>query len=126
MPLTQDQIDLYNSLWHKVLARLGLRSGTSLPPLGDLLSSVSPPLTTTFAFDPPLLGVGETVNSGDITLTGALTNGFVEVGPPYDLQGILLTAYVTAPDTVQFDLYNASPAPIDLANGIWHLSVENI
>lgn len=66
-------------------------------------------------------GAGET--SAGITVTGAAFGDFVVVAAPYDLQGVLATAYVSAADTVKIRLQNESGGVVDLAEGSWKVRV---
>ena len=51
-----------------------------------------------------------------ITVTGAALGDLVLVSCGVDLQGITLTGYVSAANTVSFRLQNESGGPIDLAS----------
>lgn len=51
-----------------------------------------------------------------ITVTGAALGDLVVVSAGVDLQGITLTAYVSAADTVSFRLQNESGGTLDLAS----------
>ncbi len=66
-------------------------------------------------------GAGET--STAITVTGAAFGDYVLVSAPYDLQGIVATAYVSASDTVKIRIQNETTGAIDLANGTWKVRV---
>lgn len=61
--------------------------------------------------------------SSDITVTGANLGDFVLVSAPYNLQGIIATAYVSASDTVKILIYNESVSVVDLAEGDWKVKV---
>lgn len=81
-------------------------------------------LEVTTTYDPGSLADGAGETSGDITVTGAELGDFVEVAAPYDLQGILATAYVSAADTVKIRLQNETGGTIDLASGVWKVRVK--
>jgi len=66
-------------------------------------------------------GAGET--SSGITVTGAAFGDFVLVAAPYDLQGITVTGYVSASDTVKIRAQNETGGAIDLASGTWLVRV---
>jgi hypothetical protein len=66
-------------------------------------------------------GAGET--SAGITVTGAALNDAVLVFPPYDLQGLTVTGYVSAADTVKIRVQNESVSTVDLASGSWQVAV---
>jgi hypothetical protein len=80
-------------------------------------------LYATATYDPGSLvdGAGET--SSAITVTGAALNDAVLVFPPYDLQGITVTGYVSAVNTVKIRVQNESTATVDLASGSWQVAV---
>ncbi len=54
-----------------------------------------------------------------ITVTGAALGDFAIVSAPYDLQGLTVTAYVSAANTVSVRIQNESGATVDLASGTW-------
>lgn len=85
-------------------------------PLGTIL-------TATHVWDPTNIidGTGET--SVGITVTGAALGDFVLVGPPYSLQGMLMTAWVSAANTVTIRIQNETGSSIDLASGTWNIMV---
>lgn len=66
-------------------------------------------------------GAGET--STAITVTGAAFGDYVLAAAPYDLQGIVCTAYVSAANTVKIRLQNETTGAIDLASGTWKVRV---
>lgn len=74
-------------------------------------------LTGSSTYDPPSLidGAGATTT---VTLTGAALGDFVEtVSFSLDLQGITVTGYVSAANTVSVRFQNESGATVDLASG---------
>lgn len=77
----------------------------------------------TFTWDPGSLadGAGETTEV--FGCTGAALGDYVLVGAPYGLQGITVTGYVSATNTVQVRAQNESGAVIDLASGTWRVRV---
>ena len=75
-------------------------------------------------FDPANMANGSGVTSPSITVTGAVFGDYVEVAAPYSLQGILCTGYVSAADTVQLRLHNATGGAINLASGTWKACVR--
>lgn len=82
--------------------------------------------TISFTYDPGNLvdGAGET--SGAQTLTGAAFGGVVDIAAPYDLQGITVTAYVSAANTIKVRVQNESTATVDLASGTWRASYRRL
>lgn len=79
-------------------------------------------INATGTVDPSSLvdAAGETKT---ITVTGAALGDFVIVSAPYDLQGISVTAYVSAANTVSIRLQNESGGTLDLASGTWKVKV---
>lgn len=80
-------------------------------------------LFKSFTFDPGSLldAAGET--SAAQTVTGVAFGDFVLVAAPYDLQGITVTAYVSAVDTVVVRVQNESGGTLNLADGTWKVVV---
>ena len=79
-------------------------------------------LQKSFTWDPGNLidGSGETKSE---TVTGAALGDFVQVSAPYDLQDMIITAYVQAADTIEVRLQNETGGTIDLASGAWKVRV---
>lgn len=67
-------------------------------------------------YDPGNLVDGQGVTT-TVTVTGALLGDFVDVSFSQDLQGIAMTAWVSAANTVSVRFQNETGAPIDLASG---------
>lgn len=61
--------------------------------------------------------------SPNITVTGAALGSFVVVAPPYDLQGVIATAYVSAANTVKISLFNPSSGAVSIGSGTWKVRV---
>lgn len=66
-------------------------------------------------------GAGETETVNNVN--GATLGDFVLVAPPYDLQGITCTAWVSAQSQVKIRLQNESGGAIDLASGTWRIAI---
>jgi hypothetical protein len=49
----------------------------------------------------------------------------VRVFPPYDLQGLTATGYVSADDEVTIVLDNNTAGAVNLGEGVWSVVVEN-
>lgn len=79
-------------------------------------------LEETATIDPSSLatGIGEVKT---MTVTGATVGNFVIVAAPYDLQGITVTGYVSAANTVSIKLHNGTVGTVDLASGTWKVRV---
>lgn len=73
-------------------------------------------LSGTAVYDPASLadGVGATTT---VTVTGAALGDVADASFSLDLQGIGMTAYVSAADTVSIRLQNESGGTLDLASG---------
>lgn len=69
------------------------------------------------AVNPASLTTG-TNTTGTVTVSCALGD-FIIVAVPLDLQGMQLTAYVSAANTVTWVLNNVTAGTIDLANSTW-------
>lgn len=74
-------------------------------------------------YDPPSLadGAGTTTT---VTVTGATLGDFADVSFSRDLQGISVTAYVSAADTVSVRFQNETGGTIDLASGTLRVKVR--
>lgn len=98
--------------------------GTANKFVGTKLSNISPdPFAKSFSFDPPSLASG-----GSYTTTTPLSKANLGdacvVSAPYDLQGIIVTASVSAIGAVRVSLYNPTAGTIDLASGTWSVSLK--
>jgi hypothetical protein len=91
--------------------------------LGLVNSSTSKPLSGFKTWDPASVSSGSSVTT-TVTVSGAQIGQYVRVGFSLTLQGLQLTGYVSAVDTVTVVLSNLTGAPIDLGSGI--LQVEAI
>lgn len=82
----------------------------------DLTHIQATPLSGSATYDPPSLadGVGTTTT---VTVTGAVLGGFAMASFSLDLQGITVTAYVSAADTVSVRFQNESGGLLDLGSG---------
>lgn len=54
-----------------------------------------------------------------VVILGADIGQFVVVSPPYDVQGIMLSATVKQNDLIELVLYNKTGSSVNLASGIW-------
>lgn len=73
-------------------------------------------LSGSVTYDPPSLadGVGTTTT---VTVTGAVLGDFAQVSFSLDLQGITVTAWVSAANTVSVRFQNESGGTLDLSSG---------
>jgi hypothetical protein len=53
-----------------------------------------------------------------ITVAGAATTDYVDASFSLNLQGVTLTAWVSAADTVSLRFYNSTGGAIDLGQGV--------
>lgn len=84
-------------------------------------SAVSLDVSTTWA--PGVLANGVGVSSGAVAVSGASFGDFVMVSAPYDLQGVLVCAYVSSSGNVVVRAHNATGASVTLASGSWKIRV---
>lgn len=83
---------------------------------GTLRTVVLPSLSGSAGYDPPSLadGVGATTT---VTVTGAAVGDYAQAAFNLDLQGIMVTAWVSAADTVSVRFQNETGGTIDLNSG---------
>lgn len=84
-------------------------------PLSALLAEITG-VSGTATYDPGNLADGQGVTA-TVTVTGAALGDYAAASFSLDLQGITLTAWVSAADTVSVRFQNETGAPIDLASG---------
>lgn len=84
-------------------------------PLSALLAELTG-VSGTATYDPGNLVDGQGVTT-TVTVTGATLGDYAEASFSLDLQGITLTAWVSAANTVSVRFQNETGAPIDLASG---------
>jgi hypothetical protein len=91
---------------------------------GSVWALVAPRiLEASVTYDPPSLAAGEGITT-TVTVPGAAFGDFARVSFSLDLQGITLTAWVSASDTVSVRLQNGTAGAIDLASGTLRVRVE--
>lgn len=78
--------------------------------------------TASATVDPASASAGAEL-SGTITVTGAAVGDFVMISPGVDLQTLILTASVSAADTVEWVLMNETGGAIDLGSSTWKVVV---
>jgi len=76
----------------------------------------------TATIDPASIATGAQATA-TITVTGAVLGMSAMAFPPASLQGLQLTAYVSAADTVTIVLKNDTGGAVDLASGVWKAKV---
>ncbi len=90
-------------------------NGTLLPALGGELSA-------TLANDPASIADNALLET-QITVTGAALGDQVIAGFDKDLAGLIISAYVSAANTVQVHLHNETGSAVDLASGNFFVKV---
>jgi hypothetical protein len=126
MAFTPQEIIDVNRAWSSLLSLVGIRKTPETLSEYIIAGGGAGSLTTyagSKSWNPGTLNIGATLNSGDITVTGAVLGDYVIASAPYSLRGILVNAYVTASNKVQIDIYNAGGGPVTLANGTWKVLV---
>ncbi|MDD3029981.1 MAG: DUF2793 domain-containing protein [Alphaproteobacteria bacterium] len=83
----------------------------------------TPKLNGSCTWTPGTVADGAGVLSSTITVSGAAFGDFVLVSAPYDLQGVVASAYVSAADTVSISLSNTTGASVTFASGAWSVRV---
>lgn len=86
----------------------------------------TPKLDATFTWNPGTVANGAGLSSAAVTVTGAALGDFVRVAAPYDLQGVVATAYVNAANSVVARLQNGTGGGVTLASGTWRVRVEKV
>lgn len=81
-------------------------------------------LEASVTYDPPSLAAGAGVIT-TMTVTGAVLGDFARASFSLDLQGIALTAWVSAANTVSVRFHNGTAATVDLSSGTLRVRVEN-
>lgn len=84
-----------------------------------LLAATS--LEGSVSWTPGTLANGGGVSSSALSVPGAAFGDFVQVAAPYDLQGVLATAYVSAANSVVIRLHNLTGAGVSLGAGTWRV-----
>ena len=80
-------------------------------------------LEASVTYDPPSLAAGTGVTT-TITVGGAALGDFARASFSLDLRGVMLTAWVSAADTVSVRFQNGTAGAIDLASGTLRVRVE--
>ena len=81
------------------------------------------PLRWSAVYDPPSLADGTGVTT-TVSVIGAALGDFAQASFSLDLQGITVTAYVSALDTVSVRFQNETGGVIDLASGTLRVKVD--
>lgn len=74
-------------------------------------------------WDPTSIAAGASLTR-TVTVTTANIGDLVKVSPPYSLQGLGVSAYVSAANTVTIVLNNNTGGAVDLPSGTWKVYIE--
>lgn len=74
--------------------------------------------------DPTSIATGASYTSAAVSYPGAEFGDFIEASCERDLQGLSLTAYVSAADAVKFVLSNGTGGPVDLVSSTFYLKAR--
>jgi hypothetical protein len=80
-------------------------------------------LEASTTYDPPSLAAGEGVTTS-LAVNGATLGDYARASFSLELQGIALTAWVSAVDTVSVRFQNGTAGTVDLASGTLRVRVE--
>lgn len=97
----------------------------SIAVLRAQLNAQSPHLMNSVTWDPPSLATGVQTTT-TVTVTGAVLGAPVCVGFSLSLQGMQLTGYVSAANTVTVVLQNGTGGTVDLGSGILRTDVWSV
>jgi hypothetical protein len=109
---------------------VGISPATKRNPGGGTLTGTQIGLHTfarggakvTTTWDPPNVVAGASTTT-TVTVTGATLGDFVAVSFSLSLSGLVLTAYVSAVNTVTVVLSNPTGSPVDLSSGTLAVTV---
>lgn len=74
----------------------------------------------------PPVAAGSGLTSPVVPVAGAVVGDGVFVSPPFNTQGLVVYAYVSAPDSVVIRVQNGTNAAIDIPAGDWGVGVFRI
>jgi len=104
-------------VWARDENRLLHYTGSAWVPLA------SPFLENTLLWNPGTVNDGAGATSPSITVTGAAFGDYAQAAAPYDLQGVMATAYVSAAGTVVIRLQNQTGGNVTFGSGTWRVRV---
>lgn len=81
----------------------------------------TPQYDATFSWTPGTIASASGLTSSAQSLSAAALGDFAIVAAPYDLQGLVATAYVNAAGNVKVRLNNLTGAAVTLAAGTWRV-----
>lgn len=91
----------------------------------DFAAVFPAPLSSSVTWNPPNL-VNQASETTTISVAGAVSGNYVQVSFSLDLQGLSLTGYVSAADTVTVILSNLTGGAVDLASGTLKVRVTTV
>jgi hypothetical protein len=94
----------------------GVSDGSAVPAARKNIMGNVPALRATKTWDPGSVSAGASTST-TVTVTGATMVLAVQAWLDLDLQGLTMTAYVSAADTVAVVLANLTGSPVDLGSG---------
>lgn len=97
--------------------RIVVYTGTEWAMLG------APQYDATLSWNPGTIATGAGATSSAIAVANAAFGDFVAVAAPYDLQGVIATAYVRAAGSVAIRIQNQTGAGVTLGSGTWRVRV---
>ncbi len=83
----------------------------------------TPQLDGTISWNPGAISSGAGATSSSITVTGAALGDLAIVAAPYDMQGVIAHAYVSAANTAKIQIANLTGSSVTLGSGTWRVRV---
>ncbi len=103
------------TVWAKNDSRLVYYTGSAWAVLE------TPAIDGTFTWNPGTIANGAGATSAAVTVTGAALGDFASVAAPYDLQGLVATAWISAANTALVRLQNGTGGGVTLGSGTWRV-----
>ena len=106
---------------------VGIGTGTadSVPESPNVVGNTAQTFTGVATYDPANITDGDGVTT-TLTVTGVTLGGYALATFSLNLQGIILSAWVSATNTVSVRFQNETGGAIDLASGTLRVQVANI
>jgi hypothetical protein len=89
----------------------------------DIARELTPTYEEVLVWQPSSLADGASTSSGDINVPGAECGDYVQVSAPYDLEGLIYSGYIRAPDIARIVLFNKTGNIVTLNEGEWTVKV---
>lgn len=80
--------------------------------------------TITHNWTPGTIASSGTVVSGDFVFANAVLGDFISLAAPYDLQGLIVSSYVSVAGYAEIAIFNPMPASITLSSGDWKVKLH--